>query len=118
MRLMLSTALAVTLALPAAAQGLVEIEDDVMVPGFEMTVDQLDDLAVTDPGGVKIGEIEEVLGTNASMPTALVVDFEDSATDLGSEDRVFNLDQLEMVDGQLVLRMPPASVLELPVWDD
>ena len=63
MRLLLCPALAIALASAASAQTaqqpLIEIDDDVMVTGFEMTADTLDDLDVTDPGGIVIGEVEE-----------------------------------------------------------
>lgn len=122
MRLLLCPALAIALASAASAQTaqqpLIEIDDDVMVTGFEMTADTLDDLDVTDPGGIVIGEVEEVLGTSADMPSALAIDFDDSQTDFGDEDRVVNLDQVELVNGALVLRMPATGILELPIWDD
>ncbi|TMV11641.1 hypothetical protein [Arenibacterium halophilum] len=122
MRLLLCPALAIALASAASAQTaqqpLIEIDDDVMVPGFEMTADTLDDLDVTDPGGIVIGEVEEVLGTSADMPSALAIDFDDSQTDFGDDDRVVNLDQVELANGALVLRMPATGILELPIWGD
>ena len=122
MRLLLCPALAIALASAASAQTaqqpLIEIDDDVMVTGFEMTADTLDDLDVTDPGGIVIGEVEEVLGTSADMPSALAIDLDDSQTDFGDDDRVVNLDQVELVNGALVLRMPATGILELPIWDD
>ncbi|MEC7257281.1 MAG: hypothetical protein VXW58_05615, partial [Pseudomonadota bacterium] len=117
-RFLIPAAVAVTVALPASAQNLVEIDDTVMVPGFEMTADMLDDLDVTDPGGIVIGEVEEVLGETPDLPSALVIDFDDSQTDLGADDRVVNLDQIELANGAIVLRMPAAGILELPVWND
>ena len=118
MRFLLTTTFAVTLALPASAQTLVEIDDKVMVSEFQMTVDALDDLDVADAGGIVIGEVEEVLGTGADTPTALAIDFDDDHADLGRDDRVVGFDQLELSNGVLVLSMSPADILELPVWDD
>ena len=113
MRFLIPAALAVVVAFPASAQNLVEIDDNVMVPGFEMTADTLDDLDVTDPGGIVIGEVEEVLGETADLPSALVIDFDDSQTDLGADDRVVNLDQIELANGAIVMRMPAARLERL-----
>ena len=100
-----------------AQTGLVEIDDSVMVPAFNVRADRLDDMDIHDAAGKKIGDIEEVLGSNASTPTAVSVDFDDDAV-AGDQDRVVQLSALKANGLQLVLAADAAAIGQLPVYDD
>lgn len=95
----------------------VEIDDDVQVPALGATADDLDDLDVVDAAGTKLGEVEEVVGVDASAATALVVDFEDIAG-YADKDVVVPLDQFSLENGRLVLKADAAAVNGMEVWDD
>lgn len=95
----------------------VEIDDDnVQVAEFDASVDQVEDWDVYS-AGAKVGEVEEVLGTDATTPTALVVDFDGSG---GFEDRdvVIALDQFSWENNQLVLNADAATVAGFEAWND
>jgi len=119
-----STALATLLvagtafAAPAFAQGtsLVEIDDATQLAPWNMTVDAAEDLDVVGPSGAKIGEIEEILGTNATTPIAAVVDFEDDAG-YGDRDVVVPLEAFTAGTGNVSLALDPAAAAALPTRD-
>ena len=100
-----------------AQDRLVEVGDSVEVVPFGANADTVDDWDVFDTNGVEIGEVEDVVGTDASTPTALVVDFEGNA---GYPDRdiVIPLDQFSFENNRLVLNADADAVRELPEWDD
>lgn len=100
-----------------AQTAYVEIDDAVMVPTLNVTADALDDMDVYDAAGQKIGDIEEVLGTNAQTPTAVGVDFEDSLVP-GGDDRVVPLESLTMDGLRVVIALDAAAIAQLPVYDD
>lgn len=112
----LATLLAFSGAAFAQAQ-LVEISDTVMVEPFNANADTVDDWDVVAADGTKIGEVEDVLGTDAQTPTALAVDFEG---DGGYADRdvVITLDHFTLSDGRLVLNADAAAVQPMPEWND
>lgn len=95
----------------------VEIDDRVQVSAFSATVDQVDDWDVYDAAGTEIGEVEEVVGPDASTPTALVVDFEGNAG-YADRDVVIPLDQFSRENNRLVLNADPAAVGSMEVWND
>lgn len=102
----------------AYAQGvLVKVGDDVQVAPLTATADDVDDWDVFNSEGVEIGEVEEVVGTDANTPTALVVDFDGTA---GHTDRdvVIPLDQFTQQNGRLVLNADAAAVGQMPDWHD
>ncbi|MEO9339083.1 PRC-barrel domain-containing protein [Mesorhizobium sp. SB112] len=102
----------------ALAQGaLVEIEDNVQVSAFSATADQVDDWNVYAADGTKIGDIEEVVGTAANTPTALVVDF-DGKGGYADRDVVIPFDQFTKQNDRLVLNADAAAVGAMPVWND
>ena len=103
---------------PASAQApLVEIDDAVMVEPFAANADTVDDWDVYDAAGTKVGDVEEVLGTDANTPTALAVDFEGTGG-YADRDVVIPLDQFTLTEGRLVLGSTPDAVGALPTWDD
>jgi hypothetical protein len=98
--------------------GFVEIGDDVSVAPFSMTADQVDDLDVHDAAGKKIGDVEEVLGTQADTATALAVDFDDGAGYGERGDVIVPIDQFRLDGNRLVLSADAAAIAGMPVWDD
>lgn len=96
---------------------LVEIADRVMVEPFGADADTVDDWDVHAADGTEIGEVEEVLGTDAQTPTALAVDFEGNGG-YADRDVVIPLDRFTLSEGRLVLDADPASVEAMPTWDD
>ena len=111
---LLSTGLFVGTAF-AQTSGLVDIDDDVMVAALNMEADDVDDLDVYDAAGSEIGDVEDVVGTDANTPTALVVDFEGDA--YGDEDRVIGLKHFTMAGDRLTLSLDAAAVATMPVDD-
>ncbi|MBL0936570.1 MAG: PRC-barrel domain-containing protein [Rhizobiaceae bacterium] len=95
----------------------VEIEDNVQVSAFSQTADTVEDWDVY-AAGAKIGEVEEVIGTDANTPTALVVDFEDNAGYGDRDDVVIPLDQFAWENNQLVLNADAAAIGAMEVWND
>jgi hypothetical protein len=106
---------------PALAQtAWVEVEDDdALVEGFTMTVDDLDDKDVYGPGGEQIGEVEEVLAGPDGVPAAIALETEGFlGTGVGGEDVVVPLDQLTQEGGRLVAPITEAYLETLETWDD
>ncbi len=98
---------------PAAPQ-LIELDDDqlgVLVLG--LSVDQIEDLDVYDAQGTKLGEVEDVLGTDAMTATALVVDLE--GVDL---DVIVDLAGLEVRDNRIITTLTAQELRALPAWND
>lgn len=92
-----------------------ELDDDVQVPAFSMSVDALEDMDVYNADGRQIGEVEDVLGIDASTATAVSVDFDDS---MAEDDRIVELTSLTLDGDRLVLGLDEAAIGELPVYQD
>jgi sporulation protein YlmC with PRC-barrel domain len=103
---------------PALAQtAWVEIEDNVQVPAFGASVDQIDDWDVFDASGMKVGEVEEVVGENTSTASALVIDLEGNGG-YPDQDVVIPLDQFAWENDRLVLNADAESVAAMEIWND
>lgn len=99
---------------PATPQ-LIEIDDDQAgVAVLGLTVDQIEDMDLFDAQGTKLGDVEEVLGTDAMTAIALAVDLE--GTD--DIDVIVELTGLEAVDNRIVTGMTADELRALPVWND
>lgn len=101
-----------------AQQSFVEIEDNVMVQPFNANADTVEDWDVYSPAGVEIADVEDVIGTDAQSPTALVVDFDDNAGFGDRDDVIVPLDQFSWQDNRLVLNADAAAVSAMAVWND
>ncbi|KQT57423.1 MULTISPECIES: PRC-barrel domain-containing protein [unclassified Aureimonas] len=101
----------------AQTTALVEVADATMIPMINSNADALEDLAIHNAAGVKIGEIEEVLGTDAATATAVAVDFDDKAG-FGNEDRIVPLESLTLNGVKLILSADAAAVGALPIYND
>ena len=101
-----------------AQQSFVEIEDNVMVQPFNANADTVEDWDVYSPAGVEIADVEDVIGTDAQSPTALVVDLDDNAGFGDRDDVIVPLDQFSWQDNRLVLNADAAAVSTMAVWND
>ena len=96
-----------------SAPSLVEVEDEaMMVEHFNLSVNQLEDMEVTDSGGKRIGEVEDVLMTPEGKITALAVEV------VGDKEVVVALDQLRRQGDVLMTDLTEEQVEALPSWDD
>ena len=100
-----------------AQSTLVEIDDDVVVAAFGAKADDVDDWDVYDASGTEIGEVEDVVGTDAKTPTALAVDFEGNAG-YADRDVVVPLDAFTLQNNRLVLNATPDAVSAMEEWHD
>ena len=117
MRIQLVAALSL-LATPVLAQNaMFEVNDRAPLAGFGINADLADDMDVLDSAGRKIGEVEEVLGRSRDTAEALAVEFEDSVSDYGREDRVIPLTAFTF-DGSALVLTEGTAVQDMPVWRD
>lgn len=127
---MLATAAALSLlALPALAQDttpattaqvpqMMAVEqDDMIVPGLAMRVDEVEDITVVDRAGETIGEIDEVLATADGTPVAVVVEA-GGFLGIGEKDVIVDLSRLSKNGDAVVLDMTKADIEALPEWAD
>ncbi|CAO3430784.1 PRC-barrel domain-containing protein [Azospirillum doebereinerae] len=111
-------ALAQPSAAPSGASDYREVKDDkLVVPGFNLTVDQIDDMNVMGANNVKIGEVEEVLMNPAGQLVAVVVDVE-NGVGIGDKEVVVGLDQLRLDGKTLVTGLSNEQLAALPAWID
>jgi hypothetical protein len=124
-QLSLLAASALALApLAAAAQQSLDVttlqeaeDDDLVVPPFGITVDDIDDMDLMNADGEEIGEIEEVLLDAGGQPVAVSVEVDDFLG-MGEREVVFGLDGLQLTDDDFVTSVDKATVEALPEWDD
>jgi|EndMetStandDraft_3_1072993.scaffolds.fasta_scaffold18913_3 hypothetical protein len=111
---------ALFVATPAVAQAQApwaELDDNAQVAAFNSTVDQVEDWDLYDAAGTKTGEIEAVLGTDATTATALVVDFEQAAGYVDG-DVIVPIDQFTWEANRLSLAIEPTAAQQLELWND
>ncbi len=118
--LALSALAAATLAAGGAGAqtSWTEVDDNVSVPPFEANADEVDDWDVYSSENTKIGEVEEVIGTDASTPTALVIEFDDDAGYGDRDDVIVPLDAFAWDGERLVLSLEPTAIDDLEIYDD
>lgn len=113
-------------AVPAFAQGtttgqvpqmMVIEQDDIMVPGLAMRVDEVEDITVVDAAGNTIGEVDEVLGAADGQPVAVVVEA-GGFLGIGEKDVIVDITRLRKNGDSVVLDMSKAEVENLPAWAD
>lgn len=92
-------------------------QDDIIVPGLAMRVDEVEDITVVDPAGETIGEIDEVLGTADGTPIAVVVEA-GGFLGIGEKDVIVDISRLSKNGDSVVLDMSKAEVEALPTWAD
>jgi len=118
MRLAASAAvLLAATGLAMAQDKLIELEDTVMVAPLGMSVGQIEDLDVY-VDGRKVGEVEEVIGTDPANPTALVIDFDGDSAFGDRDDMIVQIARFVASGGRLVTDLSPTEVASLDVWKD
>ena len=91
----------------------VEVEEEaMMVERFNLSVKQLADMEITDSGGKRIGEVEEVLMTPEGKITAVSVEV------AGDKEVVMVLDQLRRQRDVLMTDLTQEQVEALQSWPD
>ncbi|WP_061932947.1 hypothetical protein [Aureimonas sp. AU22] len=122
MRKMLLAAAGLFLLSGAAAQAqgaaLVEVDGSVMLMPWNKTADSIEDAKVLKSGdGVELGEVEEVLGTDAKTPVALVVDFAGTTTGFTGR-KVIPIERFSPDGNRLTLTTSAAEVASFPAYED
>lgn len=121
-RMMIATAAIATLLSSAAARAqspaLVEVDDAVMLMPWNKTAGTIEDAKVLQMSdGVELGEVEEVLGTNAKTPVALAVEFKGSTTGFTGT-KVIPLDRFQPDGNRLTIKTSAAEVASFPNYAD
>lgn len=97
---------------------VVEIDDDFVVAAFNVPVDVLDDYDVYDRNGEYVGEVEEVIGTDAQTATAIVVEFDGPGWFDDDVERVVDISEFTIENDRLVIDMTADDARMLPVYKD
>jgi hypothetical protein len=100
-----------------AQAALVDVDDSVNIAPLAANADTVEDWDVFNSAGVKIGDVEDVVGTDANTPTGLVIDFDDGS-DYTDRDVMIALDQLSRENDRLILTADAATVNAMAVWND
>ena len=118
----LATGFAATLAATGIAQAQTaqwtEIEDEsMMVPAFNMSVDDMDDMDLYDATGERIGEVDDILIGDDGTTMAASLDV-GGFLGIGEKDVVLPLDSLRVSEDGLVTNMSKEELESLPEYDD
>ncbi|MFC6487656.1 PRC-barrel domain-containing protein [Nitratireductor sp. GCM10026969] len=98
-----------------AQQPWTEIDERVEVPPLGAAADDVDDWDVYTADGIRIGEVEEVIGPDAATPTALVVDFEDRAGYGDRDEVIVPLDHFSLDGERLLIDADPQAVADMEI---
>lgn len=116
-RTIIAASAAMLLSSTAFAQNTwVEIDDEIVVPGWNLTVGDAEDYDVYDGAGNQVGEIGEILGTAGATPNAATVEFADDGFFDDDPTRVVELSMLELRDDRMVMSGTQEAARELPVY--
>ena len=96
----------------------VEVDDKTMIAPFNVDADGLEDMDVQNAAGQKIGEIEDVIGTDRAAATALVVDFDDDAGYGDRDDVIVPVERFSLNGTKLVLQDDAAAVAAYEIYND
>ena len=102
---------AITLPAMAEVVTVVELNDDVVVQPFGLTVDKLERTAITDTAGNRLGNIEKVVGTAEKGPSALVIKAENAETRF-----IVPLERFQSVNGAVTIDISAAELAKLPAY--
>lgn len=91
-------------------------EDEVQVPGLNITVEQLEDMDVFTAGGEKVGEVDEVLGTELGIVSAVAVEIDQSL--FNDKTIILQIADLSTADGRLVTQLTQAQIEAMPDEDE
>ncbi|KHJ53885.1 hypothetical protein LA66_14955 [Aureimonas altamirensis] len=91
---------------------VIELDDNVVVEPFQLTVGELERTAISDVAGTRLGDIREVIGTVADGPTALVVDLADSTAVV-----IVPLERFSVSNGTVTVDIGLEELAALPAYD-
>lgn len=101
-----------------AQTALVDVSDSTIVEPFGLDADTVDDLDVYSQNGVDIGDVEDVVGSDAQTPTHLVVDFDDDDGYPDRDDVLVPIESFTLDSNRLIISLSAEEVSALPVWND
>ena len=90
-------------------------DDNLMVPPFNMSVEDLEDADLVVPAGAEIGEVEEVLVDADGQPAAITAEV-GGFLGVGQKMAVIGLDRLQLKDGDLVILLSKEQLGSLQSW--
>lgn len=94
---------------------LVEVDDNVMLMPWNKSADAIEDAKVLNSDNSELGEVEEVLGTDAKTPVALVVDFEGATTGFTGS-RIIPIERFTPDGARLKITTSAAEVASFPTY--
>jgi sporulation protein YlmC with PRC-barrel domain len=95
----------------------IEIEDDaVPVPGLNINVEELEDMDVFTASGENIGEVDEVLGTDPGVVSAVAVEIDEGLFD--DKTIIIEISKLSVADGRLVTQLTQEQIEAMPDQDE
>ncbi len=102
----------------AQASKWIEIEDEaMMVPAFNLTVDEMDGMSIYDSTGERVGEVDDILIGEDGTSMAASLDI-GGFLGIGEKDVVVPLDSLTMGEDGLVTTMDREGLESLPEYED
>ena len=102
----------------ASVSTYTEVENDAtMVPGFNMTVGQIEDLDIYAANGDEVGEVEEVLANSTGQVAAVAAEV-GGFLGIGAKEVIIGLDQIQLQGDRLLTSLTRDQLEQLPAWDD
>jgi sporulation protein YlmC with PRC-barrel domain len=100
-----------------ATSNWIEIEDDdVQVTGLNVSVEDLEDMDLVTADGEDVGEVDEVLGTEPGIVTAVAIEIDEGLFD--DKTIIIPITELTVADGDLVTQMTEDQIEAMPDQDD
>lgn len=115
----LSAALLMTTAALAqtTTANWIEIDEDaVQVAGLNVSVEELEDMDLFTAGGEEVGEVDEVLGTEPGIVTAVAIEIDEGL--FNDKTIIIPINELSIADGHLVTQMTEDQIEAMPDQDD
>lgn len=108
------------LAAPAVAQdGLVELDDDFVVPRLNLPVEALDDYDVVDREGRDLGNFVSVLGPDENTASVMVIAFDGPGFLFDTDvERIVAIEDVFIEGDDMVIDITEEGVRQLPVYQD
>ncbi|WP_108398681.1 PRC-barrel domain-containing protein [Devosia submarina] len=95
----------------------IEIDDDaVQVPGLNVSVDELEDMDVFTERGESIGEVDEVLGTEAGVVSAVAIEIDEGLFD--DKTIILEISELSVAEGRLITQLTQEQIEAMPDYND
>ena len=88
-----------------------------MVAPFNVTIEDLEEMAIYDAAGNEVGEVDAVLVDGSAAPVAVAAEV-GGFLGMGERDVVIGLDQLTQDGDQLKVNMTKEEIGALPEFDD